>query len=100
MADPTEKHTPGPWFRRGADTYRWQVEAGENPKKAIVVARVTTPKGGAAVSDANGALIASAPELLAALEVADAHLATIYTQPNPVRVMMRAAINKAKGITK
>ena len=63
----TSKHTPGPWFRRGADTYRWQVEAGENPKKATVIARVTTPRGGAVVRAANALLIAAAPEMLEAL---------------------------------
>lgn len=62
------KHTPGPWVRRGADTYRWQIECGENPKKAIVVARITTPKGGIPVSDANANLIAASPEMLIALE--------------------------------
>ena len=63
------KSTPGPWVRRGADTYRWQIETAGSPKTAIVVCRITTPsKGGIAASNANAALIAAAPDLADALE--------------------------------
>jgi hypothetical protein len=63
------KWTPGPWTLRGADTYRWQIETAHAPRKAMVIARITTPtRGGAAASDANARLISTAPDLYAALE--------------------------------
>jgi hypothetical protein len=62
------KWTKGPWVLRGADTYRWQIETKNAPRKATVVARITTPsRGGAQASDANARLIAAAPDLCASV---------------------------------
>jgi hypothetical protein len=88
----TNKHTPGPWVVRGADTYRWQIEHGE-VKTATVVARITTPrKGGAEASDANAHLIAAAPDMLEALEAAIG-----YIPDADLAERARAAIRKARG---
>jgi hypothetical protein len=40
----TTKHTPGPWAIRTAATYRSQVEAIGPKGRAVVVARITTPR--------------------------------------------------------
>lgn len=52
--------------------------------------------------DANARLIAAAPDLLNALEIANMALrcmssAKAYKQPNPTRSIIEAAIAKAKG---
>jgi hypothetical protein len=74
------KWTAGPWVMRGADTYRWQVETASAPKKAIVVARITTPsRGGAAASEANARLIAAAPEMAEAIRSARSDLVDLLT---------------------
>jgi hypothetical protein len=65
------KHTPGPWVIRTAATYRSQIETVGGKGKPDVVARITTPRGGAEASDANAHLIAAAPDMLSALLLVD-----------------------------
>jgi hypothetical protein len=86
------KHTPGPWVRRGADTYRWQIETVGDVRKATVIARITTPsKGGPDASDANANLIAAAPDMLALLIESQANIGGDW------RERRDAAIKKARG---
>jgi hypothetical protein len=99
------KHTKGPWVRRGADTYRWQIETVGDVRKATVIARITTPsKGGPDASDANAHLIAAAPDMLEALEAISPMLPrsmTTATHGDPVWTdairKVDAAIKKARG---
>jgi hypothetical protein len=89
------KWTKGPWVLRGADTYRWQIETKNAPRKATVVARITTPsRGGAQASDANARLIAAAPELFAALDT----FMRLGTMNDQTAIdAARAALAKARG---
>lgn len=72
MSSPT--HTPGPWIVNGGETYRYEVFARAGPR-FVTIARVGVPQfPGSTVDErheqsrANGALIAAAPLLAAALE--------------------------------
>ncbi len=85
----TNKHTPGPWrFKKnGRDTYILSGPDGVGPTElAKVRAANSLPV------EKNAALIAAAPEMLAALE---AFIDEANTRD--VRAMARAAIARARG---
>ncbi len=79
------KHTPGPWVW----DYKWRLN-GSN-KECVTFAR-----GGWEPFLADAALIAAAPDLLAACEMA---VLTIINDTNEQETMdaLRTAIKKAKG---
>ncbi len=85
------KHTPGPWMYSGVLI----------KSEKTLVAKVLDFKNES--KDANGALIAAAPEMLEALEAAYLQLAMLCSTPiaanNSVAVLdaVFAAIIKAKG---
>lgn len=101
------QHTPGPWIAQGVSIPH------ENPKVGII--GIHTPKGDALAFDwdgsfktkheaeANAALIASAPELLDALENAYWHLDRVaafvpgHTFPNEIMEALAKVISKAGG---
>jgi hypothetical protein len=64
MASNSPKHTPGPWARTGCGQHV-HIHAKSDSKafKAVLIATVEDPKG----ESGNPALIAAAPDLLAAL---------------------------------
>ena len=101
------KHTPGPWTAASQDT-----ETNEIPIKRgkSILARVAPRPHWDATQEANAALIASAPDLLAALKSAVSYLESnrpkgkireIFTQlneyENGVLKPARAAIAQAEG---
>ncbi len=101
------KHTPGPWTVASQDT-----ETNEIPIKCgkSILARVAPRPHWDATQEANAALIASAPDLLAALKSAVSYLEAnrpkgnireIFTQlneyENGVLKPARAAILQAEG---
>jgi len=101
------KHTPGPWTAASQDT-----ETNEIPIKCgkSILARVAPRPHWDATQEANAALIASAPDLLAALKSAVSYLESnrpkgkireIFTQlneyENGVLKPARAAIAQAEG---
>ncbi len=84
------KHTPGPWMARHP----------ENANKAAVIDRVGALV--AVCSRADDDLIAAAPELLAALELAEETLTEAFDgngarRPKEILKVVRVAIAKAKG---
>ena len=92
MSTNDPKHTPGPWLKMRASgpAPRWTVEA---PASGVRIA-VDYGDGPAGHSEANMALVAAAPDLLAALER--------IAEDDPFSVGMpgrvaRAAIAKARG---
>lgn len=87
------KHTPGPWYALGLDfakTKVWEVVAG--PKSDTVVELSLFSEN----AEADAKLIAAAPELLAACELAlkDMIRWGIF---GPGRNAVESAIKKAKG---
>ena len=94
------QHTPGPWEYRAAGprSANWTVVAGDKMRVCLVPPRFH----GAGRSDgcANAALIAAAPDLLAACEASIKHCSfcqvdkTCYLEAHN---LARAAIAKAKG---
>jgi len=102
------KHTPGPWRAR-LDYQRHWISAGTG-RKAVQVADVTdievTTRPGEVDTDnettaANAALIAAAPELLAACEMALVWISGAFVgegmETTPQEKALKAAIRKAKG---
>ena len=99
------KSTPGPWHTPGLDDGNRVISA-EIDGKRRTLAHVY---GGddyrlnvhtAATRDANARLIAAAPDLLAALKLADERLEELGQPETGVRrTMIRAAISKAEGRT-
>lgn len=92
------KHTPAPWKLAGATTI-------SNAEQTACIAHVSTFSIEQSEADANAALIAAAPELLAALEKV---LIEYHGYVDPDRttgqfgeweevIAARAAIAKAKG---
>jgi hypothetical protein len=93
------KHTPGPWFNRGPlGAGRWINS--EKGQIAVVYGPSVTPEG-----DANANLVAAAPELLAALQLARGCIAycrkfhkDIQSGDGfPAEIIIDAAIAKATG---
>jgi hypothetical protein len=111
--DMQAKHTPGPWKAitgQGAHHRDWYIRAGEKLPGAIhppAVARTcSSGVGGMSCVEANARLIASAPDLLAALEalVKDAAECEVDGEPSQVDgiqwddvLAARAAIAKARN---
>lgn len=89
----TTKHTPGPWRvvpSNGVAFDEWLVEVASD--------EFLTPGIAEVYEKADAALIAAAPDLLAALEAAHGYLVIFGTdQLEHVRSVCRAAIAKAKG---
>tara|TARA_R110000868_G_scaffold398668_2_gene671997 strand:- start:1415 stop:1783 length:369 start_codon:yes stop_codon:yes gene_type:complete len=88
-----QKHTPGPWYALGLDfakTKVWEVVAGPKSDTVVELSLFSENAG------ADAKLIAAAPELLAALEVA-----VEYFDRNDIDCVAhddaKAAIKKAKG---
>lgn len=84
------KHTPGPWDLLDGDN-GYEITSGN-----IIIAQVTDEPC-ATQEDANARLIAAAPDLLEALEMADAALSGANMDMKAVERKTRAAIAKAKG---
>lgn len=96
------KHSPGPWSTNG----RFVVQSPEYDKAQpgcpyiadCLVSQSARPEG---TTDANAKLIAAAPDLLAALEMAEATINRLRPQTAPfdstqgTRDVIRAAIAKA-----
>lgn len=95
------EHTPGPWFYGMGYTVRQSDEgAAKSGRKwghSIAAIRCDPPCPPPLEIEANGFLISAAPELLAALEVCEAHLEWNDCSLCNVHDMARAAIAKAKG---
>ena len=87
-----EKHTPGPWRVKDRTENETIVFAGKNFK----VAEVEHPHWDDEAK-ANAALIAAAPELLAACEAARESLNGFGTEDKPLLDMIDNAINRATG---
>ena len=95
----SEKHTPGPWQISSTDSSEIETAQGE----ILLVCRLSED-GDGNENPADARLIASAPDLLAALEAAE-KLLTDFTQDSnaegdsfvSTRNQLRAAIAKAKA---
>ncbi len=107
----TTKHTPGPWYCGepfevfpGAGL-RFHVSQAEGATYTPLYSDVahflaeTIPGEKLEIQRANARLIAAAPELLAALEIADKFCGSLTSDecPDSVHIPIRAAIAKAKG---
>lgn len=83
----TSKHTPAPW--------------GDDERKMVYIRQATflaTVHYDSAEADANTALIKAAPELLAALKEAEAHIKRASGGgETDIRAKLNAAIAKAEG---
>lgn len=91
------QHTPGPWEVIVPPTIsgdsRWVMGPDEKPIAQINWGREQDERF------ANARLIASAPDLLAALEAADEVLAHEgYQDSQPVRASIRLALARARGL--
>jgi hypothetical protein len=90
-------HTPGPWTANR--DLKTSINAGE--KHIAMVNFWKSPNDASSVygdeHEANGRLIASAPDLLAALKVMSAHYSGSLDYQPPYVAMGRAAIAKAEG---
>ena len=98
------EHTPGPW--RIQDTYDGTIPVdgwSEEGEESIEICRVSLDNETEATQSANAALIAAAPELLAALEaIAGGHVMagrefSALECIHEYQKIARAAIAKAKG---
>ena len=96
------KHTPGPWKLGSVQkTVAWQIES--NGGEHVCELDANEPDYfGPQHNDANAVLIAAAPEMLDALELAKKELARVYIGANrQVRQetfnTIQQAINKASG---
>lgn len=97
----SSKHTPGPWIW-GADAHDSRVMATEAPWRDRTIAEVH--HGEDVMGEANGHLIAAAPDLLAACEAmltqrySSWHRFAEEDDPEPDDMQKaRAAIKKARG---
>lgn len=90
----TQKHTPEPWYWSRKDGPQWFLA----PGILVVEGGMTdgTPDGDA-MDRANARLIAAAPELLEALQLADAALMGANMDMKSVERKVYAAIAKATG---
>jgi len=78
-------HTPGPWYQ-----HRETVQA----PNGTLVATLANANG---TCNDNARLIAAAPELLEALQMALPHLESVAMKDNAAYALARAAIAKATG---
>lgn len=88
----TTDHTPGPWEIGPKDHFR---EGDIASDKGWLFQRLS------AATDADSALVAAAPDLLATLEQVDAYLAPDRGDDDEwheIRTIIQAAITKAKGV--
>ena len=87
------EHTPGPWEVCGHF-----IRTARSNSPGLEVARVdfTASHFDAATREANGHVLAAAPELLEALELAIS-IESGFSCPVPVFKQMQAAIAKARG---
>jgi hypothetical protein len=96
-------HTPGPWKYEADKGYVLKcfimtADFDEDTNSGSVIARTSDN-----ISEADAALIAAAPDLLAACEALHAEVLAYLTaqnlhgEHNPAMVAARAAIAKAKG---
>lgn len=92
------KHTPGPWYAKQGCIYSraHEINYSLNPKNAPYIWRVASLINGKTPEEieANEALIAAAPELLAALQAAEEALLQ-HNGNAQVIAQVRAAIAKA-----
>lgn len=95
------KHTPAPWLIAPEDkTFVYALGPGETNRFHAHLQAAGPERVSREELVANARLIATAPELLAALEDAEAILAQLYNQDYAVDVELkaaRAAIAKATG---
>lgn len=99
------KHTKGPWETRPGKTGDIKIFMVGARASGGAIASVRVPCGMEAAAEANAALIAAAPELLASLQEAldavkvfhGADCWEIYWNNAPEMQRARAAISKAKG---
>ena len=88
------KHTPGPWNVDGDATVYGPRFSIANDKEQIGRFEVADCKGYKQEREANARLIASAPELLAALELV---FSNAGESPEWIRARIAPVISKAKG---
>lgn len=90
-----DQYTPGPWvlFRANKCTEQETVRN----KKGVFIARVESSTEDDLVGNANAQLIAAAPDLLEALELADALLSGANMNKNVVEKKVKSALKKARG---
>lgn len=95
------QHTPGPWTIRPYNFDNVRGAHGVFPEGRRIPICHSIMGGDLEEADANAALIAAAPELLAALRAAEVWAEHIEDDesrvPVDVRLAMRAAIAKAQG---
>lgn len=87
----THKHTPGPWVISGSSI--WNTET----HRAIYASGCKPISKRDEEGQANARLIAAAPDLLEALELALANLKPKYSQDHIVVKKLTEAIAKANG---
>ncbi len=85
------KHTPGPWklhktTKRGEFCWDYKIKSADNSAICTI---------GPVAQDANGALIAAAPDMLIALQTIALHAPSLDAQG--IRELCDAAIAKARG---
>jgi hypothetical protein len=91
------KHTPGPWTfdpEQGEVTTPTRIQRSQSE---IATVETGWKEPFESEQQANGVLIAAAPDLLIACEVSVYHLAAFLGMNNPAVVAMKDAITKAKG---
>ena len=93
------KHTPGPWKigiaknqNNALAVFDSRAEVGNNPKDHRCICIVTEPEMADKEDEANAALIAAAPELLAALKECVAMLEKIEEEINYTQVGLSTTI--------
>lgn len=92
------KHTPGPWR-----VWEWKVPAERRLtiKAEIGDAVVATIRNASnPIHDADAALVAAAPDLLAACKALRATISLLTSENGPALMMAQAAIVKAEGSTR
>ena len=98
MKNENAKHTPGPWMVKGNNTAVWSGGKFITRTEYDAYSNCVNSKNEA---EANAHLIATAPELLAALELALTTLSSVACNESDeidnVKTEIANAINKAKG---
>lgn len=99
------KHTPGPWVVGAQLDHLNRLTIRCQPRDGHLVALVELPSGGPAEMRATAALIAAAPDLLAACEAALTEFESWEPDADPmdpaevVKETLRAALTRVKGAT-